>query len=162
MLHRIPAPRPWTSRFAWLHPKVYLVIHIALGLLLAATCAWLFYQIGDALAGDGRLVAFDQAASVWIEGHNTEAGEKVALGISLLGNQILWPLLALIGIGYIIRREWPRAALIIVASGGGALAERAAQGPLSARTADFRVRVQAPTGRASRAAMRWRRSSAGA
>src|SRR5437879_12042173 len=113
MLHRIPAPRPWTSRFAWLHPKVYLVIHIAIGLLLAATCAWLFYQIADALAGDGRLVAFDQAASTWINGHNTEFGEKVALGISLLGNQLPWPLLALIGIGYLIRREWPRAGLIV-------------------------------------------------
>jgi len=121
MLHRIPAPRPWTSRWAWLHPKVYLIMHIILGLLLAATCAWLFYQIADALAGDGRLVAFDHRAAFWIEGHNNDVGEQIALAISLLGNQLLYPLLGLIALGYLFRREWSRAFLIIVASGGGAL-----------------------------------------
>lgn len=121
MLHRIPAPRPWTSRFAWLHPKAYLVIHIILGLLLAATCAWLFYQIADAIGGNGRVVTFDHRTAKWIEAHNTERGERIALAISLLGNQALWPIVILVGLACLLRREWPRVALVIIASGGGAL-----------------------------------------
>jgi undecaprenyl-diphosphatase len=121
MLHRIPAPRPWTSRFAWLHPKVYLGVHIIIGLLLSAVCAWLFYRIGDAVPGRGRMVQFDQATATWMEAHNTEIGEKVALGLTLFGNELLYAILALVAIGYLIRREWPRAMLIVVASGGGAV-----------------------------------------
>jgi membrane-associated phospholipid phosphatase len=121
MLHRIPAPRPWTSRFAWLHPKVYLLIHIALGLLLSALCGWFFSRLGDAVAGKGRIVRFDQAAAAWMANHHSPSGDETALIVALFGNELLYAIIALVAVGYLIRREWPRAMLLIIASGGGAL-----------------------------------------
>src|SRR4051812_8661886 len=120
MLHRIPAPRPWTSRFAWLHPKVYLLIHVVLGLALSAACGWLFGELSDAVAGRGRIVRFDQFAASWRARHHSTSGNDTALIIALFGNEILYALVALVAVGYLIRREWPRATLLIVASGGGA------------------------------------------
>jgi len=121
MLHRIPGPRPWTSRFAWLHPKVYLVIHIVLGLLVSATCAWLFYRLADALNGNGRMVRLDHRIAHWVELHNTEAGEHLALAVSFIGHEFLWALIALVTVAYLIRREWPRALLLVIVAGGGAI-----------------------------------------
>jgi undecaprenyl-diphosphatase len=121
MLHRIPAPRPWTSRFAWLHPKVYLLIHIAIGLALATACGLLFGELSEAVAGKGRIVRFDQAAAGWMARHHSTSGNDAALIISLFGNEILYAIVAFVAVCYLIRREWPRAMLLIVASGGGAL-----------------------------------------
>src|SRR5947209_3476965 len=98
MLHRIPAPRPWTSRFAWLHPKAYLILHVVLGLLAAATCAWLFYQLADSIITHGSVPRLDHRVSHWMETHNTESGENVALAISYLGNQVVYATAGLVGI----------------------------------------------------------------
>ena len=114
-------PRPTRSRFAFLHPRVYLGLHGIVGLLLAATCTWLFFGIADEVPEKGAMVRVDNAVAAWLQAHGTERGETIFVGISYLGAQILTALLIAIAIVLIVRRDWRHLAVLAITCGGGAL-----------------------------------------
>jgi undecaprenyl-diphosphatase len=79
----------------------------------------LFDELSEAVAGKGRIVRFDQAAAGWMARHHSASGNRAALMISLLGNEVLYAIVGIIAVCYLIRREWPRAVFLIIAFGGG-------------------------------------------
>jgi undecaprenyl-diphosphatase len=64
------------------------------------------------------MVRTDAFIARWIETYNTEPGERVALAISLLGNEALWAILAIVGAWCVLRRAWLPIALLAVGAVG--------------------------------------------
>jgi membrane-associated phospholipid phosphatase len=120
-LHRWRSIRPWTSRFARRHPRVYLILHGILGLLLSTVFTWIFSELAEAVLSRGHLVRLDHAFAAWIEAHNTEAGEAAFSAVTYFGDTGLYAILTVVGLWYLVRRDWRHLVLIIVASGGGKL-----------------------------------------
>lgn len=115
------APNPTQSRFAWLHPKVYLGIHGIVGLAISAACAWAFFWIADEFPEKAGLARLDAAIAGWLQVHGTERGESVFVGVSYLGAQVLIALLVVVAVVLIARRDWRHVAVLAVTCGGGAL-----------------------------------------
>jgi undecaprenyl-diphosphatase len=113
--------RPWATRFARLHPKAYLGLHIGGGLVLSALCAWAFYVMAEALPRRGAMVHTDHRVAQWMEMHNSETGERIALVASLFGDHILWPLVGVVTLVLLVRRAWPQAMLLACGAGGSSL-----------------------------------------
>ncbi|MFI5227499.1 MAG: phosphatase PAP2 family protein [Gemmatimonadales bacterium] len=109
------------SRFARLHPKLYLTLHGIAGLALAVAGMWTFFAIAEDVPERGAMVRVDNAVALWLQVHGTEAGEARFGIVSLFGAQILTALLIGVGIALIVRRDWRHVALLAIAAGGGAL-----------------------------------------
>lgn len=118
---RVGDVRPTRSRFAKLHPRVYLGLHGVVGLLLAAACTWLFFAIADEFPEKGAMVRVDNAVATWLQVHGTETGETIFVGVSYLGAQVLVALLIAVAIVLIVRRDWRHVAVLAVTCGGGAV-----------------------------------------
>ena len=111
---------PGHSRFAKEHPKLYFAAHVVGGLLFTALLIWGFAAIADAIGDNGRIVAADSALTHWIEFHDTEWGEKLFTGVSMLGAPILAGIIVLASLFYARRRDWLRAAALPLATVSGA------------------------------------------
>jgi membrane-associated phospholipid phosphatase len=114
-------PKPTRSRFAFLHPHIYLGLHTVVGLLLAAGCTWLFLAIADEVPEQGAMIRVDNAVTSWLQVHGTETGEAIFVGVSYIGAQVLTVVLLVLAITLIVRRDWRRLAVLAVTCGGGAL-----------------------------------------
>jgi len=114
-------PKPTESRFARLHPKLYLGLHASIGLLLAAISTWAFFAIADEVPEKGWMVRVDVAVTAWLQTHGTEVGESIFVGISFLGAQVLATLLLVVAITLVVRRDWRQLVVLAVTCGGGAL-----------------------------------------
>lgn len=114
-------PRPTRSRFAFLHPRVYLGLHGIVGLALAALCTWLFFAIADEVPEKAAMTRVDNAVAAWLQVHGTETGETIFVGVSYLGAQILTVVLVAVAIVLIVRRDWRHVGALAVTCGGGAL-----------------------------------------
>lgn len=114
-------PRPTRSRFAFLHPRIYLGLHGLVGLLLATGCTWLFFAIADEVPEKGAMIRVDNAVTNWLQAHGTEGGEKIFVGVSYLGAQVLTAVLVATAIAFIVRRNWRHLGVLAVTCGGGAL-----------------------------------------
>ncbi|MGH9886563.1 MAG: phosphatase PAP2 family protein [bacterium] len=101
--------------------KALLSVYAVIGFGLAIGCAWLFTLLADEVPEQGWMAHLDAAVMSWLELHSTEGGESIFVAVSLLGEQLLWPVLVAAGIVLARRRDWRRFALFAVASGGGAL-----------------------------------------
>jgi membrane-associated phospholipid phosphatase len=112
---------PTKTRFAFLHPKLYLGLHATIGLALAALCMWLFFVIADEVPENGWMVRIDRATTQWLQAHGTEVGESVFVGVSYLGAQVLGVVLGVLGIVLLIRRDFRRLSVLAVTCAGGAL-----------------------------------------
>lgn len=115
------AKKPWRSRFAWLHPKLYLGLHTTIGLACSAAATWAFFAIADEVPEKGLMVRADTAVTVWLQTTGTERGESIFSAISLLGSPILAGLLVIVAIVLLVRRDWRHLALLAVTCGGGGL-----------------------------------------
>jgi len=113
--------RPTRSRFAFLHPRVYLGLHGVVGLSLAAACTWLFFAIADEVPEKGAMIRVDNAVATWLQVHGTETGETIFVGVSYLGAQVLIAVLLAVAIVLILRRDWRHVAVLAITCGGGAL-----------------------------------------
>lgn len=111
---------PGRSRIAVEHPKLYFAAHVVAGVLFTALLIWGFASIADAVGDNGRIVAADNGLTHWIEGHDTEWGESLFTGVSLLGAQVLAGIVVLAAILYARRRDWLRAAALPLALASGA------------------------------------------
>lgn len=96
-------------------------MHIVGGLVLSLLCAWAFYVMAAALPRSGAMVRTDHRVAQWVEAHNTEMGEHIALAVALLGDQILWSIVALTSVVLLVRRHWVQALVLTVGAGGSAL-----------------------------------------
>ncbi len=114
-------PRPTRSRFAFLHPRVYLGLHGIVGLLLASACTWLFFAIADEVPEKAAMVRVDNAVATWLQVHGTETGESIFVGVSYLGAQVLTAVIVAVAILFIVRRDWRHLAVLAITCGGGAL-----------------------------------------
>ena len=111
---------PGRSRLAERHPRLYLVAYAGAGVLLTALLVWGFASIADAVGDHGRVAAADAGFTRWIETHDTEWGETLFTGVSLLGAPILVGVIALSAILFARRRDWLRATAVLLASASGA------------------------------------------
>lgn len=114
-------PHPTRSRFAFLHPRVYLGLHGIVGFALAAACTWLFFAIADEVPEKGAMIRVDHAVATWLQVHGTETGESIFAGVSYLGAQILTALIVVVAIVLIVRRDWRHVVVLAITCGGGAL-----------------------------------------
>ena len=112
---------PTQSRFAWLHPRVYLGVHGVVGLTLSAACAWAFFAIADEFPEKGAFARLDTFVTTWLQTHGTETGESIFVGVSYFGAQILIALLVIAAVVLIARRDWRHLSVLAVTCGGGAL-----------------------------------------
>lgn len=112
---------PTKSRFAWLHPHVYLGIHSVVGLALSAACAWAFFAIADEFPEKGAFARLDTFVTIWLQAHGTETGESMFVGISYLGAQVLIALMGVVAVLLLARRDWRHLTVLGVTCGGGAL-----------------------------------------
>lgn len=120
-LHFHAPHRPWATRFARQHPRTYLGLHIVGGLVLSLLCAWALYVMAEALPRRGSMVRNDHRLAQWVEGHNTETGEAIAVAAAYLGNQILWPVVAIVTAVLLVKRHWVQALLLSAGAAGSAL-----------------------------------------
>jgi undecaprenyl-diphosphatase len=121
LVHLRRTVRPWTSGFARRHPRLYLAIHGVIGLALSILFTWMFSELAEAVMARGHLVQFDHALAAWIERHNTETGEAAFSAVTFFGDTGLYCILTIVGLRYLIRRNWRRVVLIVIAAGGGKL-----------------------------------------
>ncbi len=89
--------------------------------MLSLLCAWAFHVMAEALQRRGTMVRTDHRLARWVEGHNTETGEGIALVAALLGDQILWAIVAVVTIILLVRGHWVQALLLAFGAGGSAL-----------------------------------------
>lgn len=111
--------KPTETRFAREHPKAYLWLHAAVGLLLAIACVWAFLSIAEDLPEHGRMVHVDHRVTLWLQAHGTEWGESIFWTVSLFGSPILYTVLVAVAIGFIARRKWRHLAILVITCGGG-------------------------------------------
>ena len=111
----------WRARYAALHPKAYLALHLAGGVLLTMVLVWAFAAIADEIPEQGRLVEFDVALTRWIHTHDTEYGESIFQAISWLGAPALAVVLTIAALGWARARDWARVTAVLMAGVGGLL-----------------------------------------
>jgi membrane-associated phospholipid phosphatase len=111
---------PGRSRFAEEHPKLYFAAYLVAGVLFTALLVWGFASIADAVGDNGRIAAADAGLTRWIEVHDTEWGETFFSAVSLLGAPILVAIMVIAAIVYVRRRDWLRAATLLLAMSSGA------------------------------------------
>jgi membrane-associated phospholipid phosphatase len=113
------APRPWRSRFAWLHPKAYLGAYGLFGVVACIAMMWAFAFIADEVPEASTMVRVDNVLVTWLQTHGTEWGEWVFQIVSWLGAQALLGLAVLTGIVLALRRDWLRVCAIAITMAAG-------------------------------------------
>lgn len=113
------SPRPWRSRFARLHPKLYLGAHGLAGTFVTIGLVWLFLAIADEFPEHGALARVDTAVARWMEMHNTEPGEAIFFWVSYLGAPALVAMVVAAVVWFAWRRDWRRMAALALATGSG-------------------------------------------
>lgn len=113
------APRPWRSRFAWLHPKAYLGLHSALGVLACIIMVWAFAYIADEIPEQSVLVRVDDSVIAWLQRHGTEAGEAIFHAVSWLGAPVIAACVIIATLTFAFRGDWLRAIALALATLGG-------------------------------------------
>lgn len=81
----------------------------------------IFFPIAEDVPEAGRMVRTDAAITSWLQSHGTEWGESIFVDVSYLGAQALIATLVLIAAVLIVRRDWSRLKLLIVACLGSAI-----------------------------------------
>jgi undecaprenyl-diphosphatase len=89
--------------------------------LITGLCAWSFVATAAALERRRGLVNRDQRLANWVEGHNTEWGEKIVSGFTLFGDQLLWVIVAAVAVWLIWKRAFRELGLLLVGAAGSYL-----------------------------------------
>jgi len=114
-------PRPWRSRFARLHPKLYIGVYGMAGMLATIGLVWLFLAIADEIPEHGTLARVDVSVARWLEAHGTEWGESVYFWVSYLGGPGRSASIAAAVLWFAWRRDWRRAIALVLTVAGGEL-----------------------------------------
>lgn len=115
------APRPWRSRFAERHPKLYLGAHALGGIVATVALTWLFLAVADEIPEQSMLVRVDTGVARWIEAHGTELGETIFSWVSYLGSPVLVAAVVAALAYFAWRRDWTRVLAVVLTSGGGVI-----------------------------------------
>jgi len=107
--------------FAERHPKIYLALRAAAGVVLAVAAGAGFAAIAEDLPEMGAMVHVDTAVAAGLERTGTEAGESIFIFVSSLGGTILIALIALTLLWLLWKRDWFRAAALAIAAAGSAI-----------------------------------------
>ncbi|MEP6494370.1 MAG: phosphatase PAP2 family protein [bacterium] len=113
--------KPWNSRFASLHPRVYLAIHYLVGFVAAGAIAWLIVGVANMVPDKSLIAEIDDAVTNWMTQHGSDGGDSMFSAISLLGGPLLVVIVATVAGTFATRRDWRRFALVAVTCGGGLL-----------------------------------------
>jgi len=81
---------------------------------------WIFFAVADEVSEQHWLVHVDLAVTQWLQGHGTETGERIFVGVSYLGAEVLLAALLVTGIVLLVRRDWRHLAVLAITCGGGA------------------------------------------
>jgi undecaprenyl-diphosphatase len=106
------------KRFAERHPRSYLGAHAVAGVVGAIVLLWLFAAIADAVPENGTMVALDRGITAWIQGHDTEYGERIFYWVSWIGAQGL-VIILVAATAWLVKRGDRLAAVALVAAGAG-------------------------------------------
>jgi membrane-associated phospholipid phosphatase len=118
---RAPWRPPWLTRFARLHPKAYLGLHVLAGAVAPIGLTWLFLAIADEIPERSTLVEVDKVIARWLEAHGTEPGETILYAVSAFGAPVLVALVVAAILYFAWRRDWRTAIALALTSGGGVL-----------------------------------------
>lgn len=113
--------RPWSTRFARLHPRAYVALHVLAGALATIGLTWLFLAIADEIPERSAMVQVDTLIARWLEAHGTEPGETILLWVTNLGAPVLVAVVVASVVYFAWRREWRTAIALALTSGGGVL-----------------------------------------
>lgn len=114
-------PSATRARFATEHPRAFLLLDAAAGVLLAAGSLWAFVAIAGEIPERSRMVRTDLFIASWLERVGTERGESIFARVSWLGAPFLSAVLVVAIIVFTYRRDWLRAGALAAAGVGGTL-----------------------------------------
>ena len=107
------------SRFAAEHPRAFLALEAAAGVVLAIGSLWAFVAIAGEIPERSRMVRTDLFIASWLERVGTERGESMFAMVSWLGAPALSAVLVVAIIAFAWRRDWLRAGALAAAGVGG-------------------------------------------
>lgn len=99
------APPPWKRLAARLDPRAYLTIHTVVGLGVCLLTAWLFAAILDSVLEKDVLVRHDEAVASWFHSHGSPLGDRIFVGITLLGSPVAMAVLFAAALLYLWRAK---------------------------------------------------------
>jgi undecaprenyl-diphosphatase len=111
--------RPWSTRFAKLHPRAYVGLHALAGALATIGLTWLFLGIAEEIPERSKMVQVDTLIGRWLEAHGTEPGETILSWVTNFGAPILVALVVAAVVYLAWRREWRPAIALALTSAGG-------------------------------------------
>ncbi|MEP6990908.1 MAG: phosphatase PAP2 family protein [bacterium] len=109
------------TRFAEEHPRAFLALEAAAGVVLAAASLWAFLAIADEIPERSRMVRTDLFVSAWLQQVGTETGESIFRVVSWFGAPVLGAVLLVVIVTLAWKRDWRRAIALTIAAGGGTL-----------------------------------------
>jgi membrane-associated phospholipid phosphatase len=113
-------PTASRSRFATEHPRAFVALEAAAGVVLAIGSLWAFVAIAGEIPERSRMVRTDLFIASWLEHVGTERGESIFAMVSWMGAPMLSALLVFAIIAFAWRRDWLRAGALAAAGVGGA------------------------------------------
>lgn len=114
-------PTATRTRFAMEHPRAFLALEAAAGVVMAIGSLWAFVAIAGEIPEQSRMVRTDLFIATWLEHVGTERGESIFAMVSWLGAPVLSALLVMAIIAFSYRRDWLRAGALAAAGVGGTL-----------------------------------------
>lgn len=81
----------------------------------------MFLAIAEDLPEKGRMVQVDHRVTLWLQRHGTEQGEAIFQFISRFGGPWLSGILIIVGVVFLLRRDWRHLLMLLVTCGGGSL-----------------------------------------
>ncbi len=100
----------------------YITLYLIFGIVLSALSLWVFSEIAEELTVEGdRLTHFDTELANALHAEATPLGIQIYLVITWFGSEGVWAFGVLIGLVFLLRRDWFRLLFWAVTLIGGAL-----------------------------------------
>ncbi|HVU14123.1 MAG TPA: phosphatase PAP2 family protein [Phototrophicaceae bacterium] len=107
---------------AWLRARKSLLEHISatllIGLALSILCLWAFVHLISEVFREQE-TQLDQAVANAVHAAATPDATRFFLTATMLGFQVLWGIGVLVGLYFLLKRQWIRLGVWIVALAGG-------------------------------------------
>ncbi len=100
----------------------YITVYLIFGLIFSAISLWVFSEIAEQLVMDGeRLTQLDTQLVNALHAQATPLGTQIYLVITWFGSEGVWMFGIVIGLVFLLRRDWFRLVFWIITLAGGAL-----------------------------------------
>src|SRR6185503_6810287 len=113
--------KPWNSPFARQHPLAFLALAGIAGLLVACAVVWFLVLVANLFPEKTWISQLDDSVTNWLTQHGSARSDALFSGISLLGGWALFVAVVAAVAAFGVRKDWRRAATIVVTCGGASL-----------------------------------------